>query len=135
MTHPQNRRYPGFLLLIGLVCFTGCNKEKQPRSLEGHIASEDEVSLTQRAQLHIESDIATAQLMERYAAANPGRHDTLFTTRDGVDRQFATLKEFRADIKHRLDSLLATGTIHLGDTTYRPEKTSPLHTFSSTPTK
>lgn len=111
---------PCFLLLLGL---TGCLHDGAERTPKIQMVPNSELTPRERAESKVVLDLGWAQSIERGRMRGVGPEDTVTVYINGKERHFANVHQFRLNIRHRWDSLKATGSALDYDTTTQP---SPL---------
>jgi hypothetical protein len=142
MKHLSNcRQWLGALVLTSLA-LTGCYHSKTPeeraaaerQTVEGRMVPWEELTPREQVEQLVISDILAAQRIER-GEANTRPGDSVTFSRDGKNYRFANVHAYRANIKHRLDSLLATGPLTYDTIPKGPAVTGTLHTIHTSDVK
>lgn len=123
-------------LLAGLGGLSGCQQRDSgstphPRQVAQYVPTPDE--------LIIYLDICSVQRLEHGHSVFQRADDSVTFGRDGHEFRFRNVHAYRADLKHRMDSMMARGArFNRFDTTYvdypsvRDEAPSPSDTFTVT---
>ena len=108
---------PCVLLLLALA---SCRHDEAERTPKIQMVPNSELTPRERAESKLMLDLGWAQRIERGRVRGFGPEDSVSVYVNGKERHFANVHQFRLNIRHRWDSLKATGSALDYDTTTQP---------------